>query len=750
LSFTLCVQHGLVGHGQLRKEGSPLLRIARILPKLTFLKCPNFRGTADHVVKCETDDGPQQGSTWGTGCRRLCRAAGRVAGTVCLSWTAAVGAQTTVLPGNLHEIVAVRATKPPVIDGEIGEDEWKAAVVVTGFIQYEPRRGEPSDVRTEALVLYDAGHLYVAFRAWDAEPITAQLTQRDSDLFTDDAVAVVVDTTFDRRSGYYFITNALGTQADGSITDDGRIFESTWDAPWQSAARRTDSGWSAEFSLPLSSFRYAAGKSQTWGINFGRSRRRTFERAFWSGPLDSQWRVSQAGHLTALDVPAPIDRIQVVPYALTRLQDGMAPHWEAGVDARYALTPTTAVYATLFPDFATIEADQEQINLTRFELSLPEKRQFFLEGQEQFNQRFRTFYSRRIEDITAGGKLLGKQGPWTMVFLSAQSRPSGGGQRANYTVARVQRDISGRSAVAIMDANRRLEGKDQGSISADTNIFFTRTFGMTAQLVKSYGPFGHGSAAYFLRPSYDSPTGHFHVRYGHIGDRVADNLNVIGQIVDDDRREIDSHITKIRWIRSGAFEQLQHNSNYNIYWGQTGILRSWKVDESLAAEFRNRLRTELSWTEEFKRFEKNFRNREVGLDLGYNTREYQSVKTGFHFGRNFDADFVLWTASARRKVTPKLSAEYSLERLKLNPDPLRESTWIHVLRADQFFTKDLFLRLFFQTHSAIDRNNVQVLFVYRYRPPFGTIQVAYQRGTAAFGQRSTQGNTLFLKATTVF
>jgi hypothetical protein len=639
---------------------------------------------------------------------------------------------------------------PPVIDGEVGEEEWNAAAVAPGFIQYEPRRGEPSDVRTEALVLYDAGHLYVAFRAWDAEPITAQLTQRDADLFLDDAVAVVLDTTFDRRSGYYFITNALGTQADGRIADDGRILESSWDAPWQSAARRTDYGWSAEFSLPLPSVRYAAGKSQTWGINLGRSRRRTLERSFWSGPLDSQWRVSQAGRLAELDVPPPLDRIQIVPFGLMRAQSGMAPHWEGGVDARYSLTPSTAVYATLFPDFATIEADQEQINLTRFELSLPEKRQFFLEGQEHFNQRFRTFYSRRITDITAGSKLLGKQGPWAMVLLSAESDPIGGEGRANYTVARAQRDVSGRSTVAVMGANRRFEGKDQGSVSSDWNLFFTRTFSMTGQAVKSYGRFGRGSWLYFVRPGYDSPTGHFHVRYGHIGDRVADNLNVIGQIVDDDRRELDSHVTKILWIRGGTFEKLQHDSNYNIYWGQTGLLRSWKVNEELAAEFRNRLSAELAWVEEFKRFEKDFRNREVGFTLGYNTREYQSVKTGVRFGRNFDADFVLWTASARYKVTPSLSAEYSLERLVRNPDPQRQSTWIHVLRADQFFTKDLFLRLFFQTNSAIERNNIQALLVYRYLPPFGTIQVAYQRGTAEFGQRSTQGNTVFLKATTVF
>lgn len=143
-------------------------------------------------------------------------------------------------------------------------------------------------------------------------------------------------------------------------------------------------------------------------------------------------------------------------------------------------------------------------------------------------------------------------------------------------------------------------------------------------------------------------------------------------------------------------------------------------------------------------------NRQGGFEVGYNTREYQSISSGLEFGRNFDSDYLLWTGTARYKVTAELSAEYSPERLELDPDPQGQSTWIHVIRANQSFTKDLFLRLFLQTNSAIDRNNVQAVFVYRYLPPFGTLQLAYQRGTAAFGQRSTQGNTLFLKATTVF
>ena len=645
---------------------------------------------------------------------------------------------------------AVRTSKPPVIDGRLDEGEWQGAAVATGFVQYQPRRGESSAVRTEVLVLYDEGHLYVGVRAWDPEPLTARLTQRDADLFEDDSVVVLLDSFNDRRTAYYFMTNPLGTQADGRIADDGRSSDGSWDAAWQSAARISDIGWTAEIAIPLSSIKFKAGEDQTWGINFGRSRRRTLELSSWTGPLDAWPRVSQSGALAGLNVPPPIDRIQIVPYGLSRLQQRERPDWQAGLDVRYALTPTMAAYGTLYPDFATIEADQEQINLTRFEVSLREKRQFFLEGQELFGQRIRTFYSRRIADIAAGGKLLGKQGPWNVAFLQVASDPTDSSPRAAYTVGRLQRDVGGRSNVAVMATNRNLSSVNQGSVSMDANLFFTKTLGMTAQLVESWGRYGQGSEGFFVRPAYDSPTSHFHVRYTHLGDRLADNLNPTGQIKDDDRREVDSAFEKTLWIRSGALEQVVYESNYNIYWSQKNVLRSWQVDEGVEFEFRNRWNLQLGHTEEFKRFEKDFRNRRSSVEVGYNTREYQSVSVGFETGRNFDADFQLWTSSARYKVTQALSAEYSLERLVLDPDPEHESTWIHVIRANQFFTKDLYLKTFFQTNSSIDRENFQAVFVYRYRPPFGTIQVAYQRGTAAFGQRSEQGHTLFLKVTTVF
>jgi hypothetical protein len=655
----------------------------------------------------------------------------------------------SLLGDSVFVLQAKRLTPPPHIDGVVDSTEWSAAAPARSFIQYAPRRGEPATHGTVVLVGYDSAHLYVAFRVTDGEEPTGQLTRRDAQLLDDDAVMLLLDTHNDRQSGYYFVTNLLGTQADGRIADDGRTVDGSWDAPWRSAARRTRDGWTAELAIPLGSVAFRAGPGRTWGINFGRSRRRTLEQSYWAGPLDNAYRMSQAGRLEGLNLTPPPKRHQVILYGLTRMQEGTSGQGDVGGDLRYAITPQLAFSATVNPDFATIEADVEQVNLTRFEISLAEKRPFFLEGSELFRQRIRTFYSRRIADIRGGAKVFGRQGPWTLAGIYADASPAGATPEARFSVLRTQRDI-GRSYVAWMVADRDTAGEHQGSAGLDANLFFSKTLGMTAQAIQSYGPFSDGTVAFFLRPSYDTPTGHFHVRYTHLGERFADNANVVGFIRDDDRREFDSAINKTIWIRRGAFERLGYDSNYNIFWSQTGTLRAWEIIQGVGLDLRNRVSANVRHVSDMQRFEDEFRNRRTTLSLGYNTREYQSLEVAYGFGHNFGSDLALWSAAARYKATAALSLEYELERLTLSPDPDSASTWIHVARLNQFFTKDLFLRLFFQANSAIDRRNVQAVFVWRYLPPFGTLQLAFQRGTAAFGTRSDQGNTLFFKATAVF
>ena len=313
---------------------------------------------------------------------------------------------------SLYSLSAVYTASAPSIDGLVSDSVWSQAAVAESFIQYEPQRGRASEAPTRAYLLYDEATLYVAFQLDDALPPTAQLTRRDADLLNDDCVILVLDSFNDQQSAYYFMTNALGTQTDGRIANDGRTVDPTWDTSWQAAATRTAAGWSVEMAIPFTSIKYKAGENRTWGINLGRSRRRTLELSFWAGPLDNAFRVSQAGRLTGLNVAPPTRRRQVILYGLSRIQQDDKNDWDAGGDFRYAVTPELSAFATVNPDFATIEADQEQINLTRFELSLPEKRPFFLEGAELFRQRIRTFYSRRIPEIIAGGRVLGKTGPF--------------------------------------------------------------------------------------------------------------------------------------------------------------------------------------------------------------------------------------------------------------------------------------------------------------------------------------------------
>ena len=141
------------------------------------------------------------------------------------------------------------------------------------FVQFEPRRGDPA-VEAHASVCHLRRRPSLRrVPLLGRRAVTAQLTQRDADLFSDDAVAVLLDTLPDRQTAYYFMTNPLGTQMDGRLADDGRQTDKTWDAPWPSAAQRTDYGWSAEFAIPFTSIKYASGAGTTWGINFGRTRR---------------------------------------------------------------------------------------------------------------------------------------------------------------------------------------------------------------------------------------------------------------------------------------------------------------------------------------------------------------------------------------------------------------------------------------------------------------------------------------------
>ena len=667
-------------------------------------------------------------------------------------------AATVLAPGFAQErtktVPAVRTAEAIVVDGVLDEKAWEGAAALTDFVQFEPNRGAPASVRTVVKMLYDERRVYFGFLCADPEPakVVGRVTKRDAEIKTDDAVGIGLDTFDDRRTCYVFLTNVLGTQYDGRIVDDGTTSDLTWDGVWQSAGRRTEEGWTAEMAVELESLKFEPGKDKTWGLQAGRFLPRALEQSFWTGPLKSSNRVSQFGALAGLDLETASKKYQVIPHVIAKLEEGKASRLEAGLDARYAFSQAVSGNLTLNPDFATVEADQEQVNLTRFELNLAEKRNFFQEGSEVYSQRINLFYSRRIADIDAGVKLYGKSGRFEFSGLSAQTTKDDelGLGPANFSVVRVKADVMKSSSLGFLAANRAEGGTNRGTAGVDANLHFSDTFHFTGQLALSYGDRAKRDLAFFLRPAYETATFHFHVRYTQIGGGFGDNANAVGFIPDDNRRELDSALEKTFWFPKGPLERFKYESNYNIYWGFDRTLRSWQVDQELRLDLRNKLGLGLDHTEEYKLYEKGFRNRETELSLSWNEREWQSAEVSYSLGRNYDRDFRLVEASARVMPFGGLSLEYGLERLTFAPDPEGESTWIHVLRATNAFTKDLFLKVFYQTNSSIDKHNIQVLFVWRFQPPFGLVQMAYQKGTARFGVRGTQGDTLFLKLAYMF
>ncbi len=657
------------------------------------------------------------------------------------------------------ELEGVPLSSKPKIDGILDDSVWSEAAVADGFVQFVPQFGQPSPYRTVVLVGYTEDALYVAFKCFDPEPdeISAAVTSRDGSLDNDDSVALLIDTFHDRRRAYYFITNTLGVQGDGKVADNGRVVENEWDGTWECASSRSAEGWTSEFAIPFGILRFSGGEDTTWGINFHRYVPRRLETSVWSGPGESQWRVSSFGELTGFDVQsAGAKKYAVIPYGLVVVEKGREPQYEAGVDLRFRIAEGLSADLTLNPDFALVEADVEQINLTRFEIFVPEKRPFFLEGNEMFDQRIRQFYSRRIGDITWGGKLTGNIAGFDVAAIVSSADLYSGdddgteSDSADYAVVRLQRGILDGSTIGLLAANRGADSNQAGSFGLDTSLFFTETLGLTAQLLRSHGPEHDGALGWFLRPAYDSANSHFHIRYTDLDVGLKDNVNVIGFLEDDDRKEFDTEVEHTFWFEDSAFERIEGKINYNRYWSQDGVLRSWELESDIEVVFTNFWQVELSYVDAYELFEKEFRNSITSLQVGYDNRAGKSIALEVGTGKNFDSDLQLATLEVGLILFGALDLGYEGTWLELDPDPEDESTLIHVFRANYHFTNDLYVNLFWQTNSVINKENIQLLAVWRFLPPFGSLQVAYQRGTSEIGTPSDQGDSVFTKLQWVF
>jgi hypothetical protein len=378
------------------------------------------------------------------------------------------------------------------LDGLLREEAWARAAPATAFTQREPRPGEPATEETEIRVLYSGSSLYIGIRARDRDPagIIAWEMGLDPPLYRDDSLVVLLDTFHDHRNAYFFETNPNGSRTDALVSDDGRDVNFDWDGVWTARAARDPEGWSAEMQIPFSTLRFSPSAAD-WGVNFRRIIRRKNEELFWSPiPLDADlFRVSLAGHLTGLVLPRPGLNLALKPFGTasdsTFFDSGFrrsVDDAEAGFDARWGMSRGLGLDLTYNTDFAETEVDDLRINLTRFDLFFPEKREFFLENAGIFEFGFpgtfqedepllKPFYSRRLGltpegdevPIDWGARLTGRAGRWSLGVLDVQtsaSRASDGADipQNNWGVVRVKRNLGELSSAGVL-----FTGRDSGA-----------------------------------------------------------------------------------------------------------------------------------------------------------------------------------------------------------------------------------------------------------------------------------------------
>jgi hypothetical protein len=525
---------------------------------------------------------------------------------------------------------AAPVEESPVIDGRVEESLWERAELITDFIQAEPYEGQPATEKTEVRILYDDSHMYVAVVCYDSDPSGIIVTdeRRDADLDDTDSFRMIFDTYLDRQNGFVFGTNPAGIEYDGQVTNEGEGgqgagfrraqsgsgggFNLNWDASFTVATQRGDFGWSAEFAIPLRTLRYGAEKPQVWGLNFQRNIRRKREEVYWSpvSRIYNLYRLSSAGELRGLELESPRN-FKVTPYVLGSNEriytesDESDLDGELGVDAKFGVTQSLNLDLTYNTDFAQVEVDEQQVNLTRFNLFFPEKRPFFLENAGNFSmgqpREVELFFSRRIGiasdgsivPIVAGARLSGKAGEYNLGVLNMQTEAVAGITPAdNYTVASVSREFPNRSSLGALFVNRLAtgdaaeEGDWNRTYGVDGKLGVGDAFTLTGFAAGTDTPGLSGNEhALHSRAEYQKRGGRVWLGYTEVGD---DFNPEVGFLTRDDYRNLETGFflnvrrKEIPWLR-----ELRPHVTYQGFWDFSGFKETEQIHIDSHVDFEN-------------------------------------------------------------------------------------------------------------------------------------------------------------------
>jgi uncharacterized protein DUF5916 len=489
---------------------------------------------------------------------------------------------------------AVRLDAPLEVDGRLDEEVYALVQPITDFIQQEPREGTPATEKTDAWILFDDGSLYLAARCWDSHPereVANELRRDNGNVLGNENFTFVIDTLHDRRNGYLFQTNPLGALRDMVVTDDQQ--NSSWNGIWYVKTGRFEHGWTLEVAIPFKTLRYRGNGPQTWGINLRRLVKWKNEISYLSLVpaalgVGGVSRMGSAATLVDLETPSQSKNVELKPYAVSSLTTDRTastpftndPKGNAGFDFKYGLTRSLIADATYRTDFAQVEEDLQQINLTRFSLFFPEKRDFFIEGQGIFDfagvQSGNTpgevpllFFSRQIGlaggqavPVVGGVRLTGRAGAFSIGALNIQTddKPSVKALATNFTAVRLKRNIFRRSNVGVIATRRgpAASGRDDSyAYGVDTSLLFFKSLNLTSYYARTDKPGASGDTS-----SYRGRLDYVDDRYGVVAEhmligknfapevgyvRRTDFRRSFGQARFSPRPKHSTHIRKLTW-----------------------------------------------------------------------------------------------------------------------------------------------------------------------------------------------------------
>ena len=687
---------------------------------------------------------------------------------------------------------AVRIEGELTLDGALDERLYQTVPPISGFIQVEPDAGQPASERTEAWVFFEEDNVYVAARVWDSAPESQWVVnemRRDSfNILQNENISFAFDTFYDRRNVVIFSITPIGGRMDGQGTNE-RNWNGDWNPIWDVRTGRFDGGWSFEARVPFKSLQYRQGRRQVWGFQMRRQVRWKNETSYLTR-LDRAlaqmgvFQASQAASLVGLEVPRSGRPFEIKPYAIGDLASDRTavpnvtnePGGNVGIDLiKYGVTQNLTADFTVNTDFAQVEADEQQVNLTRFSLFFPEKREFFLANQGTFA--FGTgggfgpgggspdapilFYSRQIGlnagfevPIRGGGRLTGRAGAFTLGVLNIQTgnEPAAGAPSTGFSVARVKRDLLRRSSVGAIfthrsnsvlspDASNQAYGVDATFAFYDNLSIIgywarTETTGVDGEDSSYSGQLRYNGDRYGVTAEHLFVDRLFSPEVGFV--RRRDMRKSAGSLRFSPRPESIEAVRKFSW--EGQFDYITNAA---------GFLETREAEGLFGIEFENSDRFNFSATNTYDFLKQPFaitpgivipvggydlHNTRVGYNFGSQRRLsgnvaiehgtfYDGTKTTLSVGGGSGGAFGV----GRVEVTPQISLEPGLSLNWVDLPQGRFNTTLVTTRTTYTMTPLMFVSALVQYNSSNSTLSTNVRLRWEYQPG-SELFVVYNEG----------------------